>query len=737
MARRIICLLFLVVVWLLVPRVGRATEPAECHAKSANKPILLTGTPGLGYDLVGRTIVDSYNREAPDDQQIVACNSAGSLENVERLLENGGSPKGKDKDVTFALVQSDLAHAVWMNHPLFKAKDADACFPLSRGLAEDSDRLQLITPLYVEAVHILIRPHLNISTLSDLRRHRVWMGGDRSGIFYAAERVLSGAGVRPCDVTDPGKDKKGSSVDAFQAFDSLQGMNLDAVFYTGALPTHIIQDALERTPEIRLLPLDYALVKRLTSDGSYMEMLIRNDDYGQNLSDGQGILTVGVQALLVTNNNPKYSGVVKRLVEYLAIPANQKSIRRGLAEAQEAQRDLYHKAELSGLCKHPADFRRELVHWASLPSKQAGLKKEILRKVEDAIDERQEPVKLSPDEEELVLDYWKMHEDATPKIRFMEVTPQEAFREHFQPDAQQAFHKHWWRSWILEPLPPVAAIFAALALFVWKRKTLGPWLLRNPTVTFGLIGIVLALAIGLILMMRFEGHANEDFSRLPTALLHIFPYFVPIVGKTALTPRGQLTLKILSGVATFLFVGAIFPWVKSFLKIWIWQPLCGWLEGDPWRVKEKDKPIVIINWDDRVMERIASEREVDGSPGRPAVILAQCVPRPAAGNGSNNVRVVEGSGTAEDSLEKACVQKAHSVTILSSWQPTSAEDRRKHLDADLADTKTILTILKIRQLSRMQPNGRAVPITAEILRASNRDEAQRAGRGGDIQIVSL
>jgi len=138
-----------------------------------------------------------------------------------------------------------------------------------------------------------------------------------------------------------------------------------------------------------------------------------------------------------------------------------------------------------------------------------------------------------------------------------------------------------------------------------------------------------------------------------------------------------------------------------------------------------------------VMERITQQRENDHAPERPAVIVARSVPAPALSNGSRNIRLVQGEGTDEGCLEKACVQKAYSVTIFSSWQPSNPDDRRKHLDADSADTKTILAILQIRQLSRHRPDGRNVPITAEILSPKNRDEAERAGRGGEINVLSL
>jgi len=726
--------LFLAAIWLLHPSLGRAAEEGDCLAKSPNRPILLTGTQGLNYDLVGRAIVDAYNRDAPPDKQITACSSEGSLDNLEKLL----SSKRVSKDVAFALVQSDVAHAVWMNHPLLEDKNEDRCFPLSGVIGDDSDRLQLITPLYVEVLHILVRPHLRVSGITSLRNRRVWIGGHQSGLFYAAERVLSAAGVRVCDLVEAEKDTKGEPIGAAQAFESLQNMRLDAVFYTGAVPTHIIEDALERGPEIRLLPLDYDLVQRLTSDGSYMKMLIRDEDYGQDFGNTEGTLTVGVQALLVTNNNASFSDVIQRFVKFLASGENRRTLGALVHERQKEQQRTDHEHELQALQSRPKNFRLELLRWPTLPSKQEKEKQKILHKVERVIDrEPRKFVELDADEMNFVWDYWKNHEDEVPPIQIMQLATPSAFRDHMQSDAQATFRSEWWNSWILEVTVLVAGCLALVGLFCLKREKLGPRLMKNPGVSFAVAGLVLAWITGSLLMVHLEGAVNENFSHLRTALRDIPFYFVPFRARTALTPDGRLTLKILWWVTVALGAGSLLPWAKSSLNTWVWQPLSGWLEGSPWIVRDHTKPIVIINWDSRVLERISRLRQSDHTPERPAVIVSSAVPAPALSNGSRNIRVVEGEGTVEECLEMARVQKARSVTIFSSWRPADPRDRRKHLDADGADTKTILAILQIRHLSRHRSNGRGVPITAEILSPKNRDVAERAGRGGDINVVSL
>jgi TRAP transporter TAXI family solute receptor len=711
------CFLALAAFSLPDPAVGQAS----CDAKSPEKPILLTGIAGFTYDIVGRAIADAYNQEAPPDKQITVCPSKGSLENVQKLSAH---------EATFALVQSDVAHALWFNHPLLKGDDP--CFPISTALQDDSGQLQLITPLYSEVLHILIRPHLNVSSLADLRQRRVWIGGRQSGTFFTAERVLSAAGVRACDILEAESYKNAPG--AADALKQLRTMRLDAVFYTGAVPTNAIQDAVEGSTEIRLLPLDYGLVKRLTSDVSYVEILIRHKDYGQDFGNPRGTLTVGVQALLVTNKD--FPDVTSELVDYLSSAKNLQVVQAHVADLLETQKKEGHRIELDYLKNNPREFRRELLIWSSLSLDQEELKKTISEKIERAIKSKI-PVQLDPNETDLVWGYWKTHEDQDPPIKIMELTTPAAFRDYFQSDARKAFQSPWWKSWILDVLVLAVVFLVLFGLVCRNRKKVGPKLLKNPGVTFAVIGIVLAWITGAALMVHLEGDVNEDFSLFRTALLNILSYFMPVQGDTALTPNGQLTLRILGWVVVALGAGSLVPYIQSRLKVSVWQPLSEWLEGNPWTVRDRAKPIVVINWDRRVMERITQQRESDHAPERPAVIVAPSVPAPVLSNGSGNIRLVQGEGTNEDCLEKACVQKAYSVTIFSSWQPSNPDDRRKHLDADLADTKTILAILQIRHLSRHRPNGQNVPITAEILSPKNRDEAERAGRGGEINVLSL
>jgi hypothetical protein len=134
-------------------------EPPDCSPAVADTVGLRTAKATLYYAMVGRAIAEGFNRQPGHDaHKLQAVCSQGSSENVQKLSEDW-------KNVPFAIVQSDVAHAAWYAHPgLEKCPERDhppvaestklfACSSSNPRCA----RPALITPLYVEAIHVLIR----------------------------------------------------------------------------------------------------------------------------------------------------------------------------------------------------------------------------------------------------------------------------------------------------------------------------------------------------------------------------------------------------------------------------------------------------------------------------------------------------------------------------------------------------------------------------------------------------
>jgi TRAP-type uncharacterized transport system substrate-binding protein len=495
--------LFLLVCLLLSPLAARADLDKVCLAAAPDHR-LLTGQSGLNYDQVGRAIVIAYNAQHLQQEPLVACPDDGSIESVQRLSKG---------EAAFAIVQSDVAHSAWFHHPvLIKNPPLSPCTALPCKFPEGAHEIRLIVPMFTEAVHVLVRPHLYISKVADLRGYRIWVGKQGSGDYLTAERVLAAAGLKMSEVElVNAQTSSGHGMDTLRgALEALQQMDpaLDAIIYTGAVPTRDIQAALAPpdganiNSEIHFVPLSVSMVSQLSNDSSYVETMIRKNDYGPGIPDAQGVATVGVEALLVTSDDPSMDTVALSMVSFLA--GNMHSIRSQLPSDE------------------PALKRLALV---DLPTRAPLLKRYFFRPA----------------------------------------------RYYFFRDPAVLLHRVLW---------VVAGIAVFLfILFCWKRKKIGPHIMKEPLALFAFLGFVVAWALGAFSMWLIERHVNGDFAGPFTALRSTFWYVLPFTGKTAMTADGQVTIKIVQTFMALLFGGAVWPYAKKFLVERIWRPVARWLRG--------------------------------------------------------------------------------------------------------------------------------------------------------------
>jgi TRAP transporter TAXI family solute receptor len=495
--------LFLLVCLLLSPIAARADLDTACLAAPPDHR-LLTGQSGLNYDQVGRAIVIAYNAQHLQQEPLVACPDDGSIESVQLLSEGRAA---------FAIVQSDVAHAAWFHHPvLFSKPPKPPCTALPCKFPQGQHEIRLIVPMFTEAVHVLVRPHLYISRVADLRGYRIWVGKQASGDYLTTERVLAAAGLKMSDVELVlAQTSSGPCMDTLRgALEALQQMDpaLDAIIYTGAVPTRDIQAALAPpdganiNSEIHFVPLSVGMVSQLSNDSSYVETMIRKNDYGPGIPDSQGVATVGVEALFVTSDDPAMDTVALSMVSFLA--ANMHSIRAQLPSDE------------------PALKRLALV---DLPTRTSLLKRYFFRPA----------------------------------------------RYYFFRDPAVLLHRVLW-------VAAGIAIFLFI-LFCWKRKKIGPHIMKEPLALFAFLGFVVAWALGAFSMWLLERHVNGDFAGIASALGSTVWYALPFSGKTAMTAYGQVTIKIVQTFMALLLGGAVWPYGKKFLVERIWRPVARWLRG--------------------------------------------------------------------------------------------------------------------------------------------------------------
>jgi len=706
------------------------TEPPDCSPAVADTVGLRTAKAKLYYAVVGRAIANGFNRQlGPDAHKLQAVCSEGSSENVQKLSE-----EKEWKNVPFAIVQSDVAHAAWYGHPrLEKCPERDhppasesselfVCSSSNRHCA----RPALITPLYVEAIHVLIRPHLNISTLQDLKDREVWAGNLGSGARFSAERILSAAGVKYCQVTfiEKNPERNNQEISQSDAFDLLGEMKIDAMIFSGPVPTHPLEDALDKFPEIHFYSFPYDLVQKLTGDESYTEALIRAEDYGKS----QPTLTVGVEALLLTNDRVAWEQV-RPLADY--IHSNGSDLRATLRDLLETQKATDHDHEIDSLTEDPQTFLRRLNRWHDFKSKssiQAKVKKAA------ASGSAGEKIYLTYDEKEALKDYMENEEahDGVARLALLDLpTPDSLVPDFYagDPAIREYFSRQRSTMWKRQLMIVLATCFLVLVgLFVWMRRKLHRILVRHPDVVLATMATFLAWALGSFLLYHYEALVNQDFSPWWKSFGSILFYFVPFVGRTALTPNGQTTILVLKWLGVFLVGGFLSPLVRRLLTADVVAPFISWLQGRPLMQKDIAGHIVIINWDERGREIVHRLMAIPGNADRSVVVVTVERVDFTDDDLLREVISVVCDATQLQCLEKARIPFAHSVTILSAWKPSDPNDRRRSVDPDVADTKTIQSLQAIRDLCAAQEPPAHPAVTAEIRSASNRREAERVGR---------
>ncbi|KQX56137.1 MULTISPECIES: TAXI family TRAP transporter solute-binding subunit [unclassified Streptomyces] len=227
-----------------------------------------TGVPTGVYQRYGKLLKQSLAKDLPE-VSIRLTDSEGSQQNLARVAT------GK-ADFTIAT--------------------ADAVAQYQRERRPGFERLRGCARLYDDYVQLVVRKGSSVQSVRDLRGLKVGVGQDGSGVRLIADRVLAAAGLAPVRDIEP----VSAGIDTMPK--RLERGDLDAFFWSGGLPTQAVQNLAERT-EVRLIPLDAALVDRLHDVGEstrdYRSAVIPADAYAK-AQDGRPIETLAVANLLVT-----------------------------------------------------------------------------------------------------------------------------------------------------------------------------------------------------------------------------------------------------------------------------------------------------------------------------------------------------------------------------------------------------------------------------------------------------
>ena len=189
--------------------------------------------------------------------------SQGSVQNVDRLRQD---------DHQFALMQNDVAYLAYHGQ--------------GRYAGAPVKELRAVASLYPEMIQVVVLKNGGINTLADLAGKRVVLGAPGSGAAVNAGQILNATGVQA----------QAQYLDLSTAADRLKDGGVDAVFWTGGIPTGAIV-SLATTHPVRVLPITGEDKAKLQREAPfYANVTLPAGTYGGVDAD---VETVAVTAVLM------------------------------------------------------------------------------------------------------------------------------------------------------------------------------------------------------------------------------------------------------------------------------------------------------------------------------------------------------------------------------------------------------------------------------------------------------
>jgi TRAP transporter TAXI family solute receptor len=230
-----------------VPGTAAASATPSFAGKTLN---IVTGGTGGVYIVYGAGLADLLNKK---------LGTAASPQSTPASVDNMKLIRDGKADLAFVL--SDTAYDAVQGKGAFAAPETKA----------DAKALAV---LYNNFTHVIVRDDSAVKTIADLKGKRVNTGAAGSGTETIANRTLEAYGI------DAAKDIQRERTGVADAAAQLKDNRIDALFWSGGLPTAAISD-LTTTTKIRILDQTDGIKKMADKYGPfYFNAKIPQGTYG-------------------------------------------------------------------------------------------------------------------------------------------------------------------------------------------------------------------------------------------------------------------------------------------------------------------------------------------------------------------------------------------------------------------------------------------------------------------------
>ncbi|MBE3008547.1 TAXI family TRAP transporter solute-binding subunit [Microbispora sp. NEAU-D428] len=247
---------------------GERQNPGGGNLYKNGRLSIATGnTTGVYYQL-GGGYADLLSKQLPG-YQVTAEATGASVENIQRVVRG-------DSDIAFSLADT--------------ASDAAT----GKGAFSSPQPIRALARIYTNYTQVLARKDAGVHSIADLKGKRVSVGSPNSGTETIALRLLEAAGL------DPASDIDKQSLSLPETVQGVKDGTIDALFWSGGLPTGGITDLVTNLKEqIVFVPIDDLLTPLQAKYGpTYQAATLRKDVYGTASDVG----TIVVPNLLVVSD---------------------------------------------------------------------------------------------------------------------------------------------------------------------------------------------------------------------------------------------------------------------------------------------------------------------------------------------------------------------------------------------------------------------------------------------------
>ena len=156
---------------------------------------------------------------------------------AEQLNNTGGKVKATAAE-TGASVQNVQQLVAGTYDVAFSLADTAADAVNGTGSFTARQPVQALARIHTNYTQVIVRKSAGVKDVAGLKGKRVSTGSPKSGTEVIANRVLTAAGL------DPAKDIQAQRLDLIKTVDGIKDGSIDALFWSGGLPTPGITDLL-------------------------------------------------------------------------------------------------------------------------------------------------------------------------------------------------------------------------------------------------------------------------------------------------------------------------------------------------------------------------------------------------------------------------------------------------------------------------------------------------------------